>query len=109
MCSYRNNLRCNVKRCGNSTTTPNNNNSTCDAITKSGSTHLAPLSSNIPFYRYRCQHPPVTTAGVGRQVPADAAARQSPGTAAATTRRAPTVNYRPIDTCKAQPYSVVPI
>lgn len=85
------------------------NNSACDAIAKSGSTHLAPLSSNIPFYRYRCQHPPVTTAGAGRQVPVDAAARQSPGTAAATTRRAPTDNYRPIDTCKAQPYFVVPI
>lgn len=81
----------------------------CDAITKSGCTHLAPLSSKIPFYRYRCQHPPVTTAGAGRQVPADAAARQSPGTAVATTRRAPTDNYRPIDTCKAQPYFVIPI
>lgn len=49
------------------------------------------------------------TAGAGRQVPADAAARQSPATAAATTRRAPTDNYRPIDTCNAQPYFVVPI
>lgn len=48
----------------------------------------------VVLYRYRCFVPPVTSAGAGRQVRTDAAARQSPAALASTTRRDTPHYYR---------------
>lgn len=61
-----------------------------------GTDEIVTGSVTMTVYRYRYSVPPVTSAGAGRQVRADAAARlrQSPAALAPTTRRDTPHYYR---------------